>query len=146
MKMAESDSKADRYAVATERVLLFTLFLCAVPFFAIIGLKEGLSSRYSPKSADGCYFEGSSKGFMVRDENLISSGVTVASAKLSFFKGDPYLSVDPGIELTKDDRSVTAKPRRFPEEYPFNVDNKVFSVEIVDSDGQGHILNYRPRC
>ena len=130
----------------TPRSLAIGAAVCVVPIILVLGLKMGLRDQYGPKSVEGCYLEKASPVFTINGTDLSNNGQKIATAKLSFFKQEPFLSIDPGIDISSDGKGVQPKPRGFPENYPIAVAGEAFSVAIVTSNGERHVLEHRPAC
>lgn len=117
--------------------------LCALPILAIMLVQTAYRKYNEPDDISGCYIANDT-AFVVKGGSLIAAGGLIAKAHLRYFKQEPYLTVDPGIDITATPVRIITKERGLSENYPMMVRRGQMNVTITSTDNLQHTFNRQP--
>ncbi|WP_093454316.1 hypothetical protein [Sphingomonas sp. YR710] len=111
--------------------------VCAIPVLTILFIQIAYRKHNEPSDISGCY-SASDATFEVRNGSLLTAGKPIATAHLQYFKQQPYLAVDPGIDIIGSPARLVTKERGFPENYPMVIKPGQMEVIITSTDNLQH--------
>lgn len=117
--------------------------VCAIPVLAILFIQIVYRKHNEPSDISGCY-SASDAAFEVRSGSLLAAGKPIAAAQLKYIKQEPYLAVNPGIDISASPGLVVAKERGFAENYPMLIKPDQMEVTITSTDNLQHTFGRRP--
>lgn len=119
------------------------ILVCALPVLAILFVQMEQQKRNEPSDISGCY-RAPDVAFDLKTGFLIVAGKSIAGVQLQYFKQQPYLTTEPGIDILPGPPRIIAKANGYPEHYPMVTKAGHIEVTVVSTDNQQHIFNRVP--